>query len=227
MRGPPVISEESITSTHHINTSLFVFSSWPSFNCLSPHIFSSSSHRFDSPCFELMLVVKKKNRNWLNLFMCAQSGLRSQIKAIVWMLAVQNGFQCNLYSLFKTKAKDSENILVPSCATTSCSTHHWPLAVCACTSETKVRMGFHWITCSKAASICRVSLKPTKEFQWTQQRRYRNKPVANRSLIENQLSYRPKEVCCWPEIQSSSKTGTRTKTSNEKKYWNLIYILYN
>lgn len=227
MRGPPVISEESITSTHHINTSLFVFSSWPSFNCLSPHIFSSSSHRFNSPCFELMLVVKKKNRNWLNLFMCAQSGLRSQIKAIVWMLAVQNGFQCNLYSLFKTKAKDSENILVPSCATTSCSPHHWPLAVCACTSETKVRTGFHWITCSKAASICRVSLKPTKEFQWTQQRRYRNKPVTNRSLIENQLSYRRKEVCCWPEIQSSSKTGTRTKTSNEKKYWNLIYILYN
>lgn len=227
MRGPPVISEESITSTHHINTSLFVFSSWPSFNCLSPHIFSSSSHRFDSPCFELMLVVKKKNRNWLNLFMCAQSGLRSQIKAIVWMLAVQNGFQCNLYSLFKTKAKDSENILVPSCATTSCSPHHWPLAVCACTSETKVRTGFHWITCSKAASICRVSLKPTKEFQCTQQRRYRNKPVTNRSLIENQLSYRPKEVCCWPEIQSSSKTGTRTKTSNEKKYWNLIYIIYN
>lgn len=174
-----------------------------------------------------MLVVKKKNRNWLNLFMCAQSGLRSQIKAIVWMLAVQNGFQCNLYSLFKTKAKDSENILVPSCATTSCSPHHWPLAVCACTSETKVRTGFHWITCSKAASICRVSLKPTKEFQWTQQRRYRNKPVANRSLIENQLSYRPKEVCCWPEIQSSSKTGTRTKTSNEKNYWNLIYIIYN
>lgn len=227
MRGPPVISEESITSTHHINTSLFVFSSWPSFNCLSPHIFSSSSHRFNSPCFELMLVVKKKNRNWLNLFMCAQSGLRSQIKAIVWMLAVQNGFQCNLYSLFKTKAKDSENILVPSCATTSCSPHHWPLAVCACTSETKVRTGFHWITCSKAASICRVSLKPTKEFQWTQQRRYRNKPVTNRSLIENQLSYRRKEVCCWPEIQSSSKTGTRTKTSNEKKYWNLIYIIYN
>lgn len=227
MRGPPVISEESITSTHHINTSLFVFSSWPSFNCLSPHIFSSSSHRFNSPCFELMLVVKKKNRNWLNLFMCAQSGLRSQIKAIVWMLAVQNGFQCNLYSLFKTKAKDSENILVPSCATTSCSPHHWPLAVCACTSETKVRTGFHWITCSKAASICRVSLKPTKEFQWTQQRRYRNKPVTNRSLIENQLSYRRKEVCCWPEIQSSSKTGTKTKTSNEKKYWNLIYIIYN
>lgn len=227
MRGPPVISEESITSTHHINTSLFVFSSWPSFNCLSPHIFSSSSHRFNSPCFELMLVVKKKNRNWLNLFMCAQSGLRSQIKAIVWMLAVQNGFQCNLYSLFKTKAKDSENILVPSCATTSCSPHHWPLAVCACTSETKVRTGFHWITCSKAASICRVSLKPTKEFQWTQQRRYRNKPVTNRSLIENQLSYRRKEVCCWPEIQSSSKTGTRTKTSNEKNYWNLIYIIYN
>lgn len=227
MRGPPVISEESITSTHHINTSLFVFSSWPSFNCLSPHIFSSSSHRFNSPCFELMLVVKKKNRNWLNLFMCAQSGLRSQIKAIVWMLAVQNGFQCNLYSLFKTKAKDSENILVPSCATTSCSPHHWPLAVCACTSETKVRTGFHWITCSKAASICRVSLKPTKEFQWTQQRWYRNKPVTNRSLIENQLSYRRKEVCCWPEIQSSSKTGTRTKTSNEKKYWNLIYIIYN
>lgn len=174
-----------------------------------------------------MLVVKKKNRNWLNLFMCAQSGLRSQIKAIVWMLAVQNGFQCNLYSLFKTKAKDSENILVPSCATTSCSPHHWPLAVCACTSETKVRTGFHWITCSKAASICRVSLKPTKEFQWTQQRRYRNKPVTNRSLIENQLSYRRKEVCCWPEIQSSSKTGTKTKTSNEKKYWNLIYIIYN
>lgn len=227
MRGPPVISEESITSTHHINTSLFVFSSWPSFNCLSPHIFSSSSHRFNSPCFELMLVVKKKNRNWLNLFMCAQSGLRSQIKAIVWMLAVQNGFQCNLYSLFKTKAKDSENILVPSCATTSCSPHHWPLAVCACTSGTKVRTGFHWITCSKAASICRVSLKPTKEFQWTQQRRYRNKPVTNRSLIENQLSYRRKEVCCWPEIQSSSKTGTKTKTSNEKKYWNLIYIIYN
>lgn len=227
MRGPPVISEESITSTHHINTSLFVFSSWPSFNCLSPHIFSSSSHRFNSPCFELMLVVKKKNRNWLNLFMCAQSGLRSQIKAIVWMLAVQNGFQCNLYSLFKTKAKDSENILVPSCATTSCSPHHWPLAVCACTSETKVRTGFHWITCSKAASICRVSLKPTKEFQWTQQRRYRNKPVTNRSLIENQLSYRRKEVCCWPEIQSSSKTGTRKKTSNEKNYWNLIYIIYN
>lgn len=216
MRGPPVISEESITSTHHINTSLFVFSSWPSFNCLSPHIFSSSSHRFNSPCFELMLVVKKKNRNWLNLFMCAQSGLRSQIKAIVWMLAVQNGFQCNLYSLFKTKAKDSENILVPSCATTSCSPHHWPLAVCACTSETKVRMGFHWITCSKAASICRVSLKPTKEFQWTQQRRYRNKPVTNRSLIAINLATGQKKCAVGQRYNRQVKLELEQKQAMKK-----------
>lgn len=216
MRGPPVISEESITSTHHINTSLFVFSSWPSFNCLSPHIFSSSSHRFNSPCFELMLVVKKKNRNWLNLFMCAQSGLRSQIKAIVWMLAVQNGFQCNLYSLFKTKAKDSENILVPSCATTSCSPHHWPLAVCACTSGTKVRTGFHWITCSKAASICRVSLKPTKEFQWTQQRRYRNKPVTNRSLIAINLATGQKKCAVGQRYNRQVKLELEQKQAMKK-----------